>query len=157
VHSEQIPGKARDILIVDDDAVQMLVFRHLLQQLGCEHRCHSAENGLEALQFLRRQGAYGKAPKPELIILDLNMPGMNGCEVLVEIKRDPELRSIPVIMFSLCIDPKDVSRCYSEHANAYVQKPPDYQTTLKVVEQIERFWLQTATLPASSPPASTTR
>ena len=145
---EQIPPRVRDLLIVDDDPIQMRIFRHLLEKLGCEHRCHSAENGLQALEFLRRQGAYLNAPRPELILLDLNMPGMNGCELLVQIKRDPELRSIPVIMFSSCSDDNDIGRCYWEHANAYVQKPRDYQATLRAVEYIERFWLRTATLPS---------
>jgi two-component system, chemotaxis family, response regulator Rcp1 len=143
----QIPARVRDLLIVDDDPVQINLFRHFLEEVGCKHRCHAIANGTEALQFLRKRGPYRNAPRPELIVLDINMPGMNGCEVLTQIKRDPDLCSIPVIMFSAGVREEDLRRCYTAGANAYVQKPSDYEATLKVVEQIDRFWFHIAILP----------
>jgi CheY-like chemotaxis protein len=145
-------ARARDLLIIDDDPGQAHLFRHLLQELGLQHRCHHAASGLEGLDFLRRRKAHGNAPRPELIILDFNMPGMNGCEVLSEIKGDPDLCCIPVIMFSAGIMEQDVSRCYAELANAYVQKPRDFETSLLVVKQIEHFWFHEVSLPGVPSP-----
>ena len=137
----------RDLLIVDDDEIQVYLFKHFLSELGRRHRCHHAASGPEALNFLRRRGAYAEAPRPELIVLDVNMPGMDGCQVLSEIKGDPGLRSIPVVMFSLGEMPEDVGRCYHARANAYVRKPGDYDSCLHAIDQIERFWCQTVRLP----------
>jgi two-component system, chemotaxis family, response regulator Rcp1 len=144
------PG--RDLLIVDDDEAQACLFAHLLRKSGIPHRCHHATDGPKALEFLRRKGRYENAPKPQLIILDLNMPGMDGCAVLREIKADPELHCIPVIMFSLATCHDDFDRCYSERANACIRKPDDYEGTLNVVREIERFWFHTAQLPVSPVP-----
>jgi two-component system, chemotaxis family, response regulator Rcp1 len=142
--------QSRDILIVDDDSSQARLFEILLNKLGVTHRCHYAPGGREALDFLRHDGPYRDAPRPELIILDLNMPGMNGCAVLHEIKRDANLRCIPVIMFSIGAGEPELSRCYQEHANAYIQKPVDFEGSLRVVQQIEKFWFGVAALPPHS-------
>lgn len=139
-------GLGRDLLIVDDDTTQVYLFRQMLRELGHAHRCHHAPNGIAALDFLYRKAPYKDAPRPELIILDINMPGMNGCEVLSKIKADPALRAIPIIMFSVGMSQDDVNRSYSAHANAYVRKPEDYEASLRVVDQIERFWCRTARL-----------
>src|SRR4051794_4761341 len=93
-------GRSRDLLIVDDDPNQVRLFEIMLEDLGLEHRCIHALSGQEALKILLRTPPYKDAPRPELIILDLNMPGMHGCDLLRELKRDPEFRGIPVIMFS---------------------------------------------------------
>lgn len=143
-------ASGRDLLIVDDDPAQASLFRHFLVALGHRHRCHHVASGLEALAFLHHASKYTGAPRPDLIILDLNMPGMNGCEVLSKIKSDPDLRPIPVIMFSSDIREQDVNRCYWEHANAYVRKPGDYDANLRVIEQIEHFWFRTAELATPS-------
>jgi CheY-like chemotaxis protein len=140
--------QCRDLLIVDDDASQARLFEILLRKLGAPHRCHYAPGGRQALDFLRRFGPYCNVPRPELIILDLNMPGLNGCAVLHEIKNDPQLQSIPVIIFSLGTGKPEIDECYSERANAYIQKPVDLEGSMRVVQQIVRFWFGVAALPS---------
>ena len=140
-------GEARDLLIVDDDPSQARLFEILLEDLGLQHRCFHAQSGEEALSFLRRQAPYVDAPRPELIVLDLNMPGMHGCDLLREIKRDAHLRRIPVIMFSSTASEREFAGCYNDNANACIQKPADYEASLEVVRGLERFWFHTARLP----------
>jgi CheY-like chemotaxis protein len=137
---------SRNLLIVDDDVNQAKLFGLLLADLGHAHVCHHASSGAAALAFLRRKSPHENAPRPDLIILDVNMPGEDGCETLQTIKSDPELRCIPVIMFTSSPHDADVVRCYTQFANAYVQKPVDLDATLSVVRQIESFWFHTARL-----------
>jgi CheY-like chemotaxis protein len=146
VNVESRNVRPRDLLIVDDDALQAYLFEQSLRELGFEHRCFHAPGGAQALDFLRRTSHFQNAPRPDLIILDMNMPGMDGCSVLREIKADPQLRSIPVIMFSATERDEDFDRCYHERANACIRKPKDYVDSLLVVREIERFWFQTAEL-----------
>lgn len=143
-----VSTRRRDLLIVDDDAAQVLLFRYSLRELGYHHRCHHVPGGTEALDFLRRNRPYEDAPRPDLIILDVNMPGMNGCQVLAKIKSDPELSSIPVVMFSMGVSQSEINDCYAQHANAYVQKPIDFQANLSLLNDLEQFWFQIARLPA---------
>jgi chemotaxis family two-component system response regulator Rcp1 len=138
----------RDLLIVDDDLEQAKLFEVLLAELGRGHRCHHAGSGAAALRFLRLEAPHENAPRPDLIILDVNMPEQDGCDTLQTIKSDPNLRSIPVIMFSASLHETDILRCYTQHANAYVQKPVDLEAGLSVVRQIEAFWFHTVQLPA---------
>jgi CheY-like chemotaxis protein len=140
--------RRRDLLIIDDDAAQVMLFRCLLRELGYEHQCHHVTSGTEALDFLRVKHPYQNAPRPDLIILDVNMPGMNGCEVLSMIKSDPDLSSIPVVMFSVGLSQAEINRCYEQHANAYLQKPLDYHSNLSLINDLEQFWFHTARLPA---------
>ena len=143
---------SRDLLIVDDDHAQARLFELLLEKLGLPHRCHHAVSGRQALDFLHRKGAYECAPQPHLVILDVNMPGMDGYDVLRQIKSDPQLRCIPVIMFSLESCDGVFERCYSEHANACIRKPGDYESTLRVVRELEHFWFHTVHLPLPHTP-----
>ena len=143
--SEMLP--ARNLLIIDDDAMQAKLFEHLLAGFEKTHKCHHASSGSAALCFLRREFPHHNAPRPDLIILDVNMPGSDGCETLAVIKSDPGLRCIPIIMFSASTEYRDVVRCYEQHANAYVRKPIDLESSLAVVRQIESFWFHTARLP----------
>lgn len=136
------------MLIVDDDPDQAKLFELLLAQLGHAHKCHHVISGAAALAFLKREYPHENAPRPDLIILDVNMPGEDGCETLGSIKSDPEIRCIPVIMFTSSPQNSDVVRCYTQFANAYVQKPVDLDTSLSVVRKIESFWFHTARLPA---------
>lgn len=140
-------GREREILLVDDDIHQIRLFQQLLRELGYGFPCIGVTSGPEALAFLRRQGEYREAHRPHLIVLDVNMPGMNGCEVLAEIKADPALRPIPVVMFSL--DPKQstVQHAYDEHANAWIRKPEGYDESLQAIRTIAEFWFKTASLP----------
>jgi len=140
-------ARVRDLLIVDDDIDQAKLFEILLVDLGFDHRCHYAGSGSAAVAFLRKDPPYEDAPRPDLIILDVNMPGLDGCDTLRLIKSDPRLRCIPVVMFSASTNDDDMVRCYKQHANAYVRKPSDLESSLAVVRQIERFWFGTARLP----------
>lgn len=140
-------AREHNLLIVDDDANQATLFALLLAEIGHPHMCHHVSSGAKALQFLRRNAPFQNAPRPHLIVLDVNMPGEDGCDTLRIIKSDPELRCIPVIMFSASLDDADVLRSYKQHANAYVQKPSDLESSLSIVRHIESFWLQTAHLP----------
>jgi two-component system, chemotaxis family, response regulator Rcp1 len=137
----------RNLLIVDDDLSQLRLFEILLEDLGLPHRCFHAPDGPDALKFLRRHPPYQDALRPELIVLDVNMPGMNGCDLLREIKRDPGLKTIPVVMFSSTKNDRDFTSCYEANANACIQKPSDYESSLRVVRILENFWFRTAQLP----------
>ena len=108
---------------------------------------HTVEDGLEALAFLRRQGKYANAPRPDLILLDLNLPKMNGREVLAEIKADPDLRRIPVVILTVSKAEQDILKTYNLYANCYITKPVDLDQFLEVVKSIENFWLTVVMLP----------
>jgi CheY-like chemotaxis protein len=135
-----------NLLIVDDNLAQSRLFEVLLSSLHGPYKCHHTASGQEALDFLYCRDIHRDTPRPELILLDLNMPGMNGCDVLRRIKRDGDLRRIPVIMFSLGNNDWEIGECYAEQANAYIRKPLGYDATLRVVEHIEQFWFRIATL-----------
>lgn len=108
-----------------------------------------ARDGVEALDFLHQRGSFQKAPIPDLILLDLNLPRKNGREVLSEIKSDPHLRRIPVLVMTTSGADQDVNRAYSLNANCYITKPMDLDEFLRIVRSIEDFWLKTVTLPSS--------
>lgn len=129
-------------LVVDDNIDQFHLLRVLLKELKLPHVCHYARDGVQALDFLNRRFPFEDAPRPDLVLLDLNMPGMTGCEVLHELKEDPKLRSIPAVIFSSSGALNDINACYREHANAFVQKPMDLDDTIRVLESIDRFWSQ---------------
>jgi CheY-like chemotaxis protein len=133
-------GRVFDLLIVDDDASQVGLLRTSLDELGLLHKCHHCSSGPQALDFVNRRPPFQGAPRPHLILLDLNMPGMDGCEVLRRIKSDPELCSIPVVMLSTSQALKDVNACYREHANAYIQKPGDLEGNLAFLRNLDQFW-----------------
>lgn len=136
-----------DLLIVDDDPAQLRMVQTLLRELRLEHRCQCAADGQQALDLLKRKPPFEKAFRPDLILLDLNMPGMDGCEVLRQIKSDPELRIIPVVMLSSSQAMQDIDACYREHANAYIRKPTDLESNLKLLRDIDRFWADLVVLP----------
>jgi|SRR5947209_9378973 len=129
-----------DLLIIDDDVSQVSLVKSLLRELGLPHRCHHCPTGPETLNFLHRRAPFQRAPRPDLILLDVNMPGMDGCEILRRVKSDPELRSIPVVMLSSSRALKDVDACYSAHANAYIKKPTDLEGNLAFLRRLDQFW-----------------
>lgn len=133
-------ARALNLLIVDDDPGQATLIRIVVRELELPHQCHHACNGMEALNYLRREHPFESAERPDLILLDLNMPGMNGCEVLRVIKTDPELQAIPVIVLSSSRSLRDVAACYTAHANAYIHKPMDLEGNMSVVRELDRFW-----------------
>ncbi|MFL6417606.1 MAG: response regulator [Bryobacteraceae bacterium] len=133
-------GRSFDLLIVDDDAAQVSVLGVLLQQMGMPHSYHHCSSGKEALDFLHRRHPYEQAPRPQLILLDLNMPAMDGCEVLRRVKSDPQLRCIPVVMLSSSRALKDIDACYCAHANAYMTKPMDLEGNMALLRHLDQYW-----------------
>lgn len=141
--------QARDaeILLVDDSPGDVRLTREALGEDGRNKRISVARNGEEAMRFLRREEEHARAPRPDLILLDLRMPGKSGGEVLREIKEDPDLRRIPVVVFSLSHDEKDIMEAYGNHANCYVVKPLDLDQFMRAVRSLEAFWLEVVELP----------
>ncbi|MEI6175450.1 MAG: response regulator [Verrucomicrobiota bacterium] len=141
------------ILIVDDNTTDLVIMREAFADTQIDAVLDVAVNGEEAMKFLRRGGEFAKAPRPDLIILDLNMPRKNGHEVLYEIKNDPLLLRIPVIILTTSQAEEDVSRAYAAHANCYIRKPVDFVEFEKVMATIEKFWFETVIMPMAKPHA----
>ena len=135
------------LLIVEDNPAEAALMRDLLKTLRRPHELYFAADGLDALDFLHCRGAYADAPRPNLILLDVQMPRMNGHDFLTSIKNDPQFSVIPVIMLSTSIRPEDISRAYQAHANCYVQKPNSLERAEKLIRAIEAFWIDVAILP----------
>jgi CheY-like chemotaxis protein len=136
-----------EILLVEDDPGDILITREALDQSKLVNNLHSVVNGEEALAFVRREGTYADVPRPDLVLLDLNLPRRDGREVLAEIKSDPELRRIPVVVLTTSQAEEDVLRSYDLHANAYVTKPVDFERFVDVVHQIDEFYFAVVRLP----------
>jgi CheY-like chemotaxis protein len=138
------------VLVVDDDPGDVLLIQEVLEAAGRMLTVHVALDGEAAVAFLRRTGVHARAPRPDVILLDLNMPGKNGRQVLAEIKSDPQLGSIPIVVFTTSQDPADIMASYSLYANAYVIKPINLDDFSTVVTRIEEFFTRVAALPAAS-------
>jgi chemotaxis family two-component system response regulator Rcp1 len=136
-----------EILMVEDNPGDVRLTVEALKEGKVRNNFHTVEDGVEAMAFLRRQGRYAEAPRPDLILLDLNLPKMNGREVLAEIKEDPELRRIPVVILTVSKAEQDILKSYNLHANCYITKPVDLDQFLEVVKSIENFWLTVVMLP----------
>ena len=139
-----------EILLVEDDPGDTLITQEALEHSKVANVLHCVVNGEDALAFLRRQQAYGDAPRPDLILLDLNLPRRDGREVLQEIKQDPDLRRIPVVVLTTSQAEEDVLRSYDLHANAYVTKPVDFDRFVEVVRQVDEFFFTVVRLPGDS-------
>jgi CheY-like chemotaxis protein len=139
-----------DILLVEDDPGDVLMTREALEHHKVSNTLHVVSDGVEAIQFLRREAPYADVPTPGLILLDLNLPRRNGQEVLAEIKQDPELRRIPVVVLTTSKADEDILRSYNLHANAYVTKPVDFDRFVEVVRKVDEFFLTVVTLPISA-------
>ncbi len=136
-----------DILLVEDNPGDARLLREALAEAKIRNRLHVVADGAEALAYLRRQDTFAAAVRPDLILLDLNLPGKDGREVLAEIKRDEDLRRIPVVILTTSQAEADVARAYDLHANAYVTKPLHIEQFITVVKSIEDFWLTIVKLP----------
>jgi chemotaxis family two-component system response regulator Rcp1 len=136
-----------EILMIEDSPSDALLAREALAQARLRNSLHVVEDGVEALAFLRREGPYANAPRPHLILLDLNLPRKDGREVLAEIKDDADLRLIPVVVLTTSKDEKDVLQAYGLHANCYIVKPVDFDQFIQVVQSIEHFWFTVVALP----------
>src|SRR5271165_6393439 len=143
------PVRAIDILLVEDSPSDVRLTREALKEAKVLNMLHVVQDGTAALEFLRKHGQYGGSPRPDLILLDLNLPKKDGREVLAEIKQDETLKCIPVVILTTSRAEEDVIRSYNLHANAYVTKPVDLKQFLEVIRTIEAFWLAVVTLPPS--------
>lgn len=139
-----------DILLVEDSPTDLMFTQAALKEAGFTGRLHVARDGVEALSFLRRHPGFESAPRPRLVLLDLHLPRMDGCAVLAQLKADPGLRRIPVIIMSSSDRGEDVEACYDHHANGFVTKPLELHAFKDVMRAIEQFWLRAAQLPEGS-------
>ena len=137
------------ILMVEDNEGDVVLTTQALKAAKVANAISVVPDGIEALAFLRREGPYAAAPKPDLILLDLNLPRKDGREVLAEIKADPKLRSIPVVVLTSSKAEQDIAQAYDLHANCYVVKPVGIRTLMEVVKVIEDFWFTVVKLPES--------
>jgi CheY-like chemotaxis protein len=136
-----------EILMVEDNPGDVRLTKEALKEGKVYNNLHWAKDGVEALEFLRREGKHANAPRPDIILLDLNLPKKDGREVLSEIKSDDQLKHIPVVVLTTSKAEEDVLRSYELHANCYVTKPVDLDKFIVVVQSIDRFWLTVVTLP----------
>jgi len=141
------PAKPVDILLVEDNAGDVRLTIETLKNAKIHNKLHVARDGVEAMAFLRNEGRYANAPRPDLILLDLNLPKKDGREMLADLKTDPELRRIPVVILTTSQAEEDILRSYDLHANCYITKPLDLNQFAIVVQSLENFWLTIVTLP----------
>jgi CheY-like chemotaxis protein len=137
-----------NVLLVEDDPGDVLITKEAFAENKVRNQLSVVSDGVNALQFLRREGGYADAPRPDLILLDLNLPRMDGHEVLAKIKSDSDLQRIPVVVLTTSDAEEDVLRSYDLHANAYVTKPVDFERFLGVVRQIDDFFVTVVKLPS---------
>jgi len=140
-------GKAINILLVDDNPGDVRLAQKAFKDSKIRHTMYVAGNGIEAMEFLRRQGKYSNTPLPDLILLDLNLPRKSGREVLAEVKSDKSLRRIPILVLTASRDEQDILKAYDLHANCYITKPLDFEQLMKITQMIEEFWLTIVKLP----------
>lgn len=143
-------GRSKNLLLVEDNAGDIRLTQEALREGNIPVNLSVATDGVEAVEFLHRTGKYKDAPRPDLILLDLNLPRKNGGEVLSEIKNDPDLKTIPVLIMTTSQAQQDVTRAYSLNANCYITKPIDLEEFMDLVHSIEDFWLDKACLPPKS-------
>jgi two-component system, chemotaxis family, response regulator Rcp1 len=144
-----VSDKSVEILLVEDNPGDVRLTREAFREGSMDNRLSVAPDGVEAMAFLRRQGRYINAARPDVILLDLNLPKMDGREVLAEIKSDDELRRIPVVILTTSRAETDILRSYDLHANCYITKPVDLDQFITVVKSIEDFWLRIVKLPTA--------
>ncbi|HEX8829835.1 MAG TPA: response regulator [Longimicrobium sp.] len=139
-----------EVLLVEDNPGDVRLTREALKEGKVHNNLHVAPDGVEALAFLRREGRYADAVRPDLILLDLNLPRKGGREVLEEVKGDPALRHIPVVILTSSQAEQDIARAYDLHANCYITKPVDLDQFITVVKSIEDFWFTVVKLPTDT-------
>ncbi|MBG7613200.1 response regulator [Polaribacter sp. BAL334] len=134
------------ILLVEDNEGDIILTIDAFEESKIDSKISVARNGQEALDFLYKKGSFSNVEKPDLILLDINMPIFNGHEVLIKIKEDPILKKIPVIMLTTSSNQQDIDKAYENHANSYITKPVEIQDFLDAILKIKEFWLQLTTL-----------
>jgi len=140
-------GRPIEILLVEDSPSDTDLTVEALKDFKVRNHVNVVEDGVQAMLFLRRQGPYAQAPRPDLIMLDLNLPRKDGREVLADIKGDDDLKTIPIVVLTTSRAEQDILRSYQLNANCYINKPVDFNQFLDVVRSIESFWLFVVTLP----------
>jgi CheY-like chemotaxis protein len=140
-------ARAIEILLVEDSLGDARLVMEAMTGARLNNRLHHVMNGVEALAFMRQEGAYSTQPRPDIVLLDLNMPRMDGRAVLTQVRADPKLKAIPVIALTTSSAREDVEFCYGAGANAFISKPVDFDAFLNVIHQFENFWLSVVTLP----------
>lgn len=141
-------GRAVEILLIEDNQGDIDLIRKAMRDYEVRNNLHMVRDGGEALDFLRRTGKHPASPRPDLILLDLNLPVKSGREVLAEIKNDETFRRIPVVVLSSSKSEEDIATCYDLQANCFITKPAGIDDLMKVVKAIEDFWLDIARLPS---------
>jgi len=140
-------GKPVEILLVEDNVADVRLTKEAFKEGKVLSNLSVVANGVEAVDFLRRKGKYANSPRPDLILLDLNLPKKNGREVLGEIKQDPDFKRIPVVVLTISKSEEDIMKSYNLHANCYISKPVDLDQFIDVVKSVEDFWLTIVKLP----------
>jgi len=140
-------GRLIEILLVEDNPGDVRLTREAMSEAKVRNSLSVAGDGVEALAFLRREGLHANAPRPDIVLLDLNLPRKDGRQVLAEVKADPELRRLPVVILTTSKAEEDILKTYDLHANCFITKPVDFDQFVKVVRSIEHFWLSIVTLP----------
>ena len=135
------------VLLVEDDPGDVLIAREALQAAKLNTHLDVVSDGVEAIEFLRHEGAHRDSSRPDLILLDLNLPRMSGHEVLAEVKADPDLRRIPIVVLTTSTAVEDIVKSYDLHANVYVSKPVDFDAFAQVVAKIDEFFSEVSQLP----------
>lgn len=143
----RVSGRSIEMLLVEDNEADIKLTQIALKQAKLENRLHVVRDGEEAIAFLRREGNYADAVRPDLVLLDLHLPKVTGAEVLKMIREDVKLKNLPVVILSTSDADKDIYESYELHANCYVTKPVDLRKFMGVVEMIEDFWARIASLP----------
>lgn len=139
--------EAIEILLVEDNPGDVRLTREALKESKLHNNLSVVEDGAEALAFLRRQGRYANAPRPDILLLDLNLPRIDGRQVLEEIKNDDDLKRIPVVVLTTSASEQDILMSYNLHANCYITKPVDLNQFITIVKNIENFWFSIVKLP----------
>lgn len=143
-------ARALEILLVEDNPGDVRLTIEALRESKVPTEIHVVDDGEKALAFLRREGDYATARRPDLILLDLNLPRKNGREVLAEVKQDPDLKPIPIVVLTSSTAEQDIGHAYNLYANCYITKPVDLEQFLRVIQSIEDFWLVVVMLPPAS-------
>lgn len=141
-------SRSIEILLVEDNPGDVRLTEEALKEGKVSNNLSVVGNGIEALAFLRQEGKYASSPRPDLMLLDLNLPLKSGHEVLRELKSDPAIRNIPVVVLSTSSADQDILSTYNLHANCYITKPVDLDQFMKVIQSIESFWLSIVELPS---------
>jgi chemotaxis family two-component system response regulator Rcp1 len=143
----EFQGKVIDILLVEDNPGDVRLAQEALKESKVRNKLFVVEDGVEAMAFLHREGKYADSPRPDLILLDLNLPRKSGREVLAEVKTNEDFKRIPVVVLTVSRAEEDIIRCYNHHANCYITKPLDFNQFMEVTKSIEEFWLNIVKLP----------